>query len=324
MKDITMKSSFKLLKEDKPFFDEYGKIIKDLTEEGDYESALRTVNKILKKKDDCEFALFYKASIIFANFSENLELPDIETSEDIEKVANILKESKNDLNNAIKALDKILIKDKSNKGVQKLKIQIETRINEIDETIKTVNKQLKKSNKTEEVDARLTCPYCSEDNIYKISLSDNEYECEACNKTFKAIVGTVRAVRGLSSKYEGLVTIRFTKVEGGEDVINYTKKFSGYDIRQRDLFCLIYKKGFFGGYSPQPHSMINWTLGQLNTRLWFEKKVVKMNDETKCNICGHLIKEHSFLEGMGRKHINDDGTKCECKIIKTPKKWYYE
>lgn len=91
----------------------------------------------------------------------------------------------------------------------------------------------------------IMCPHCKNTTGIKIFESGNEINCPNCSKPFYFQIGVIRATKGLGGYTAKPVTIRFHKIEGGEEVIEYFGTKGTVDLRSGDLFGAIYKKGFF-------------------------------------------------------------------------------
>ncbi len=132
-------------------------------------------------------------------------------------------------------------------------------------------KQARKAKKSisKKLTVKLICPYCKYDElINEVDKSEDEYTCEKCNKKFLAVIGQVRAARGLGGHVAPTVTIRLNNVEGGERSINYFSTHQGNDFRSGDLIGIIYKKGWLtGSYRTKQYYILNWTTGVYSDKL---------------------------------------------------------
>jgi len=129
------------------------------------------------------------------------------------------------------------------------------------ENISTDIIRLNNEKKVEKIS--LFCPYCENTNVQvQPQKTRDEYICPSCNKTFLAIIGTVRGARGLGGYVAHQAVIRIKNIEGGESAISYRSTYQGLEVRSGDLISAIYKKGWLSsGYRDKPAIIQNFNLG---------------------------------------------------------------
>lgn len=258
VKKLKQETQFKVEKKEKALYDKYGVPAVELAEDGEYFSAIKLIDKILKTNPKVEFALYLKASYLFNHVTENVEFPEI-TLENYEKIKGTYKKIKEDLEECISLLDKLLKINPKNKNAKELKNFIK------ENALKQAKKGLidfKKIKLTE--DAHYVCPYCHKEFKVKNGLQEKEreIECELCHKTFVSITGVVSVKRGRTNAavQYGAEPISITlKMGKEENTVNFTTNFR-FLVNKGDKISFIYKKGFLSSsYRTIPSYIYNWS-----------------------------------------------------------------
>ena len=272
VKKFTAKMSFKLKKEDSKLYHKYGVPAIELANDGEYLAAIKLLDKVLKENLNSEFALLLKANYLFNYFNENQDF-EAATPTNLVKIKKQALELKIKLEECINLIDKVLKLNPKNKEAKEFRTFVSG------EPLKSINSLLKKVNETEDsiskfhriegTDAKLICPYCKFVNLMvKVKKTEDEYNCSKCNKTFLAIIGEVRAARGLGGYVAHTVTIRLKNIEGGESVVNYYSTYQGNEFRSGDIIGVVYKKGWLSNsYGSKPTYIMNWNTGLYSANL---------------------------------------------------------
>jgi len=268
--EFQARMSFSISDKDKKLYDKYGVPAIELANDGEFLAAVKLIDKILKQNPKCEFALLLKANYLVNYIDNNIKFDEI-NPDNIDKIIKQAEDFKKQLEECVKLIDEAIKINPKNKDAREFKNFIEKnylkKVKILLNLLKTQKQRLTKP--TSGIDARIICPYCKKDDvIVKVKKTEDEYTCPKCNKTFLAIIGEVRGVRGLGGYVAHTVTIRLMNIEGGESVINYYSTYQGNDFRSGDLIGVVYKKGWLSReYNSKPAYIINWTTGIYSDKL---------------------------------------------------------
>lgn len=263
------KLTFNLEDKDSELYRKYGEKAVELGSQGNYDEAIKLLDKVLAKKQKTEFALLLKANYYFNKVNEELELNEPVTPEEIPSVKKQASKIKKELGECLSLVEKVLKINPKNEGAKQIKEFIEKNsMKEVENLLKTIDKTKDNLNKKDDkLNVNLLCPYCNSQNNQEVMKTEGEYVCPKCGKTFKSIVGIVRGARGLGGYVAHQVVIRIEKIEGGEDTISYYSSYQGVEARAKDFIAATYKKGLFGGYGVKPKLIQNFSIGQSFSKL---------------------------------------------------------
>ncbi|RLG09259.1 hypothetical protein DRN73_10195 [Candidatus Pacearchaeota archaeon] len=262
------KLTFNLEDKDSELYHKYGEKAVELGSQGNYDEAIKLLDKVLAKKQKTEFALLMKANYYFNKVNEELELNEPTTPEEIPLVKKQASKIKKDLNECLNLVEKVLKINPKNEGAKQIKKFIkDNSMKEVENLLKTIDKTKNNTNNSNKLKVNLLCPYCNSQNTQEVIKTEGEYNCPKCNRTFKSIVGIVRGARGLGGYVAHQVVIRIEKIEGGGDTISYPSSYQGVEARAKDLIAVTYKKGLFGGYGIKPKILQNFSIGQYFSKL---------------------------------------------------------
>lgn len=253
MSDQKFRIKFNLDSEDKELYHKYGIRAIELANDEEYVAAIKLLDKVLKQKQNVEFALVLKANYI-SNYVDT-EIGSIDFSpEDSycdDTLTKKLKSLTEKLKDALYLINKAIQINPSNKESMKLMSLIEKTIKKYGLFSKQVGKtknQIINNNNSKSLQFTIICPYCQLNNEFthtfnaKITQTRNEFICDTYQKSFVIFIGEVRAVRGLGGRFTHLVTIRLKNIEDGESVINYDSRYQGNEFRSRDIIAIGYKQ----------------------------------------------------------------------------------
>ena len=260
--DFQAKVTFSLTDKDKKLYDKYGVPAIELANDGEFLAAIKLIDKILKRNPKCEFALLLKANYLFNYILNNLRFDSKINQNDINRIKKQAEAIKKQLEECIRLIDKALKINPKNKTAKELKKFIEkTCLKEIKNLINSA-KNTKQKLTRPEIAVKIICPYCKKQYHVRVKKTKDEYICPKCRKTFLAIIGEVKNVRGLGGYVAHAVTIRIRNIEGGDSVITYYSIYQGNEFGSGDLLGVVYKKLWLSkSYGQKPAYIINWTTG---------------------------------------------------------------
>jgi tetratricopeptide (TPR) repeat protein len=261
------KLTFNLEDEDSELYNKYGKKAVELGSQGNYDEAIKLLDKVLAKKQKTEFALLLKANYYFNKVNEELELNDPATPEEIPLVKKQASKIKKELTECLNLVEKVLKINPKNEGAKQIKKFIENNsMKEVENLLKTI-KKTSKNIPSRKFGCKLICPYCNNEYIKEFGTDEKKVkdefieECPKCSKEYKVLSGKVTLWR---SRGTGVVsfglpeyTIRI-KNQDGERMMIFNSNYNLLHIKTGDGVYFTFKKKFLSSsFSDKPSGILN-------------------------------------------------------------------